>query len=86
MHLIRHLETSRSFVRARHRRYPERLLAYGEAVDDDRSTRMDDTTFRWYNKFFWDISQLAQTKAFGDPCPMHTEYLEYGKENGIFDF
>lgn len=74
----------RVHVRVNDIRYPERLLAYGEA-SGDRPTRMDKETFLWYNKFFWDISQLARKASFGDTCPMHTEYLEYGVENSIFD-
>lgn len=46
---------------------------------------MDPGTFKWYNKFFFDISQLAIQRKFDDPCPMHTEYLNYGKDNSIFE-
>lgn len=67
------------------RRYPERLLAYGEA-SGDRPTCMNKEVFEWYNKFFWDISKIGRGSTFGDPCPMHTEYLEYGLEKGLFEF
>lgn len=67
-------------------RYPERLLAYGEEVGDSKTTQMDVRTFKWYNQFFYDISNTALKAKFGDPCPMHTEYLNYGKDMGIFTF
>lgn len=66
------------------KRYPERLLAYGKEVGDSKTTRMDARTFKWYNEFFYDISNTALKAKFGDPCPMHTEYLNYGKDMGIF--
>lgn len=66
-------------------RYPERLIAYGMEVGDSKTTRMDPRTFRWYNQFFYDISSTALKAKFGDPCPMHTEYLNYGKDKGIFN-
>ena len=47
---------------------------------------MDEEKFLWFNKFFYDTSQMALKNKFDDPCPMHTEYLEYGKEKGLFTF
>lgn len=55
-------------------------------MGDNKPTKMDEETFLWNNKFFWDISQTAIKNDFGDPCPMHTEYLEYGRDKGIFTF
>ncbi|CAN0259526.1 unnamed protein product [Ectocarpus sp. 12 AP-2014] len=66
--------------------YPERLIAYGDQVGDRQTTRMDARTFKWYNEFFYDISNTALKSKFGDPCPMHTEYLNYGRDKGIFTF
>lgn len=68
------------------RRYPERLIAYGQDIGDSKPTRMDARTFKWYNQFFYDISNTALNAKFDDPCPMHTEYLNYGKDKGVFDF
>lgn len=60
------------------------MLAYGDEVGNGRDTKMDAHTFRWYNKFFYDISQTGKSKGFGDPCPMHTEYVDYGQDKDIF--
>ncbi|CAN0439109.1 unnamed protein product, partial [Laminaria digitata] len=66
--------------------YPEWLIAYGESVGDDKTTHMDQETFLWFNKFFYDMSHMALSNKFDDPCPMHTEYLNYGKDKGTFTF
>lgn len=47
---------------------------------------MDEFKFKWFNQYFYDISKMGLQKGFGDPCPMHTEYLEYGRDQGLFNF
>ena len=37
------------------------------------------------NGFFYDLSTTALARDFPDPCPMHTEYWEYGLEKGLFE-
>jgi hypothetical protein len=39
------------------------------------------TNFKWRNGFVYGIGEMAKTVNMPDPCPMHTEYLEYGKAN-----
>ncbi|CAN0381882.1 unnamed protein product [Discosporangium mesarthrocarpum] len=65
--------------------YPERLLALGETWKD-RPASMDEANFPYANGFFYEFSQMALQRGFPDPCPMHTEYLEYGREKGLFKF
>ncbi len=39
------------------------------------------TNFKWRNGFVYGIGDMAKSVGMPDPCPMHTEYLEYGKAN-----
>ena len=68
--------------------WEERMAAYAEtqfrSKSDNRPTAASAASpFR--NNFFYDISQKALEKDFPDPCPMHTEYWEYGCEKGLVD-
>lgn len=44
------------------------------------------TDFKWRNGLFYGITQTAKSVGFPDPCPMHTEYLEFAKHKGLLDF
>ena len=65
----------------------ERMAAYAEtqrrSKADDRAAAVSEASpFR--NRFFYDISTSALERDFPDPCPMHTEYWEYGQAQGLF--
>jgi hypothetical protein len=64
------------------------MAAYAEtqfrSKSDNRPTGASAASpFR--NNFFYEISRKALEKDFPDPCPMHTEYWEYGIEKGLVD-
>lgn len=58
----------------------KRLIAYGDKVRDFPTALKE---FEWRNGFFYEYSQLAINNGFPDPTPMHTGYLEDGKQMGL---
>lgn len=66
----------------------ERMLNYALDCQEiaDTKTSMDAAMFPWRNGFFYRSSRLAIDQYdFPDTCPMHTEYLEYGRDKGLFE-
>jgi len=61
----------------------ERLCAYSRRVEFFPTAMKE---FEWRNGWFYRYTKLAQKNGFPDATPMHTEYLRYGRENGLFTF
>jgi len=69
---------------------PERLCAYSERVEFFPTAVKE---FKWRNGFFYRYSLLGGTRTLPDgrkiempdPCPMHSEYLQYAVDKGTLD-
>jgi hypothetical protein len=61
----------------------ERLCAYARSVKDFPTGLKE---FKWRNGYFYDYSMLMREKGFPDPTPMHTGYLEDGREMGLISW
>lgn len=61
----------------------ERLNAYSRVIPQFPTALKE---FKWRNGFFYDFSMLARKNGFGDYTPMHTAYLEEGKERGLLSW
>ena len=57
----------------------ERSCAYTRSVAHFPTALKE---FSWRNYYFYDISKRADQ----DPCPLHTEMLESGKEKGVLSW
>jgi hypothetical protein len=60
-----------------------RLCDYAKTVKDFPTGLKE---FEWRNGYFYKHSKLMTSRAFPDPTPMHTGYLEDGRSMGIISW
>lgn len=61
----------------------KRLVDYARSVKEFPTAMKE---FQWRNGFFYRYSKLALNRGLDDQTPMHTGYLEDGKEMGLIDW
>lgn len=59
--------------------FEERMFAYAAGRNVEfMPTKIEN--FKWRNGFIYGLGDMARTVGMDDPCPMHTQYLEYGRD------
>jgi len=60
--------------------FEERIFTFAEQRGKSILCEIDESTFDFCNGVIWEISKSGLNLGFGDPAPLHTEYLIYAKE------
>eukprot|EP00281_Chroomonas_sp_CCMP1168_P030082 CAMPEP_0206244066 /NCGR_PEP_ID=MMETSP0047_2-20121206/17950_1 /ASSEMBLY_ACC=CAM_ASM_000192 /TAXON_ID=195065 /ORGANISM="Chroomonas mesostigmatica_cf, Strain CCMP1168" /LENGTH=374 /DNA_ID=CAMNT_0053669243 /DNA_START=125 /DNA_END=1249 /DNA_ORIENTATION=+ len=65
--------------------FEDRFYAYSQGYNVEY-IRSKVENFKWRNGFIYSMAETARQIGFPDPTPMHTQYLEYAKSQGLINF
>jgi len=64
--------------------FEERMFMFAEKCGGNMPCILNEENFQFCNGVIWDLSKKGLSMGFGDPAPLHTEYLIYAmREKGM---